>query len=86
MYYEYTYILTYVRTIAGTKLRSLRSLFASSACLKTFMAHSVIPMIAFHGIIYIYIYIYIYAYIIDLFAYLIYVLYTLLRKLCHSQT
>ena len=34
MYYEYTYILTYVRTPAGTNVRSLKSLFASSACLK----------------------------------------------------
>ena len=89
MYYEYTYILAYVRTTAGTKVRSLKSLFASSACLKIVMGHSVIPMIAFHGIIYMYVYIYIYIYIyiyMYLFAYLTYVLYTLLRKLCYSWT
>ena len=57
MYYEYTYILAYVCTTAGTKVRSLKSLFASSAFKNIVMAHSVIPMIAFNGIIHMYIYI-----------------------------
>ena len=63
MYYEYTYILAYVCTTAGTKVQSLKSLFASSAFKDIVMAHSVIPMIAFNGIIHMYIYIYIYIYI-----------------------